>query len=120
MDTKPFVEIIVIALEGGGIAVIVIGALILLWRFAVGVLRGVPASDAYHLLRRNLGRVILLGLEFLVAADIINTVSVRPSFHDLGVLGLLVVIRTFLSFALEIEINGRLPWKMGSDASPGL
>ncbi len=120
MDMKAFVEIIVIAMEAGGIAVIIAGALILLWRFAAEILRGVPASEAYHLLRRNLGRVILLGLEFLVAADIINTVSVRPSFYDLGVLGLLVVIRTFLSFALEIEINGRLPWKMGSDASPGL
>ncbi len=120
MDMKHFVEMIVIALEASGIAVIVLGALTLIWRYATGILRGVPASHAYHLLRRNLGRVILLGLEFLVAADIINTVSVQPSFRDLGVLGLLVIIRTFLSFALEIEINGRLPWRMGSDASPGL
>lgn len=120
MDIKPFVEVIVIAAEICGIAVIILGALILVCRFAMEILRGAPASGAYHLLRRNLGRVILLGLEFLVAADIINTVSVRPSFQDLGILGLLVVIRTFLSFALEIEINGRLPWKMGSDASPGL
>ncbi|EGJ48725.1 protein of unknown function DUF1622 [Desulfocurvibacter africanus subsp. africanus str. Walvis Bay] len=120
MDMEHFVEMIVIALEASGIAVIVLGTLVLVWRYATGILRGAPASEAYHVLRRNLGRVILLGLEFLVAADIINTVSVRPSFQDLGVLGLLVVIRTFLSFALEIEINGRLPWKMGSDASPGL
>jgi uncharacterized membrane protein len=53
----------------------------------------------------------LLGLEFLVAGDIIGTVAVEPTFKSLGVLGLIVIIRTFLSFSLEVEINGRWPWQ---------
>jgi uncharacterized membrane protein len=66
---------------------------------------------AYRQYRGDLGRAILLGLEFLVAADIIGTVAVDPTFRSLGVLGLIVLIRTFLSFALEVEIQGRWPWQ---------
>jgi uncharacterized membrane protein len=58
-----------------------------------------------------LGRSILLGLEFLVAADIIRTVAIEPTFYNVGVLALLVIIRTFLSFALGLEITGRWPWQ---------
>lgn len=61
--------------------------------------------------RVDLGRGILLGLEFLVAADIIGTVAVAPTFQSLGVLGLIITIRTLLSFSLEVEIEGRWPWK---------
>lgn len=61
--------------------------------------------------RSNLGRSILLGLEFLVAADIINTVAVEPSVQSLIVLAGIVLIRTFLSFSLEVEITGRWPWQ---------
>ena len=64
-----------------------------------------------------LGRAILLGLEFLVAGDIINTVAVDPTFRSVGVLAGIVVIRTFLSFSLEIEIQGRFPWAR-SQAEP--
>jgi uncharacterized membrane protein len=58
-----------------------------------------------------LGQAILLGLEFLVAADIIGTVAVDPTFRNVGILGAVVAIRTFLSFALEVEIQGRWPWQ---------
>lgn len=68
-------------------------------------------TPAYQGYRRNLGRGILLGLEFLVIADIIGTVAVEPSFRNLGVLGVIVLIRTFLSFSLEVEIEGRFPWQ---------
>ena len=61
--------------------------------------------------RSNLGRSILLGLEFLVAADIINTVAVEPTIQSLIVLAGIVLIRTFLSFSLEVEIEGRWPWR---------
>jgi hypothetical protein len=61
--------------------------------------------------RSRHGRAILLGLEFLVAADIVGTVVVDPTFENLGVLGLIVLIRTALSFALEVEINGHWPWQ---------
>ena len=68
-------------------------------------------DHAYHAYRSSLGRAILLGLEFLVAADIINTVAVEPTWENVGVLGAVVLIRTFLSFSLEVEIYGHWPWQ---------
>ncbi|MGF1452920.1 MAG: DUF1622 domain-containing protein [Opitutales bacterium] len=65
----------------------------------------------FHQLRLRLGRGILLGLEFLVAADIIHTVGVKLNYQTLGVLAIVVLIRTFLSFTLEAELNGRWPWQ---------
>jgi uncharacterized membrane protein len=99
-------EWIALVIEAGGIAIIVIGAAISTWRF----LRDWVA-EPYQAYRGNLGRAILLGLEFLVAADIVGTVVVDPTFENLGVLGLIVLIRTALSFALEVEINGHWPWQ---------
>ncbi|WP_212742887.1 DUF1622 domain-containing protein [Sphingomonas sp. 2SG] len=66
--------------------------------------------------RSGLGRSILLGLEFLVAADIINTVAVEPTIESLLVLASIVLIRTFLSFSLKVEIDGRWPWQKGQSA----
>ena len=76
--------------------------------------RGGPVDAAYRGYRRSLGRAILLGLEFLVAGDIIYTVAVEPTFRSVGVLAVLVVIRSFLSAELELEINGRWPWQRGA------
>jgi len=69
---------------------------------------------AYDRIRQLLGRGILIGLEFLVAADIIHTVAVELSFRTVGVLAIIVLIRTFLSFTLELELTGRWPWQEGS------
>jgi uncharacterized membrane protein len=69
--------------------------------------------DAYHELRADLGRAILLGLEFLVIADIIGTVAVEPTLQNLAVLAVIVAIRTLLSFALELEVSGKWPWQRG-------
>ena len=74
-------------------------------------------SDAYAPYRQSLGRAILLGLEFLVAGDIIRTVAIAPTFSSVGVLGAIVVIRTFLSVALQVETEARWPWQP-RDASP--
>ena len=97
-------------IEVGGIAVIVLGILGAsiagLWQ----ILHGRSGSDAFTLYRSNVGRAILLGLEFLVAADIINTVAIEPTLESLLILGGIVLIRTFLSFSLEVEIEGRWPW----------
>ncbi|MBB3018471.1 putative membrane protein [Microvirga lupini] len=97
-------------IEIGGIAIIVLGlfgaSIAVIWQ----VLQGRSGSEAFTLYRSNLGRAILLGLEFLVAADIINTVAVDPTLQSLLVLGGIVLIRTFLSFSLEVEIEGRWPW----------
>ena len=107
---------VVRATEVAGVSIIVFGAIvasaIFLRRFAAGD----GFMSAYHAYRGNLGRAILLGLEFLVAADIIDTVAVEPTIRNVAVLGLIVLIRTFLSFSLEVEILGRWPWQMG-DAS---
>jgi len=98
-------------IEIGGIAVIVLGivgaSIAALWQIAGG---GHSASEAFNLYRSNIGRAILLGLELLVAADIINTVAIEPSLQSLLVLAGIVLIRTFLSFSLEVEIEGRWPW----------
>jgi uncharacterized membrane protein len=74
-------------------------------------LRSQPGTDAYRAFRASLGRSILLGLEILVAADIIRTVAATPTFESVGVLAGIVLIRTFLSFSLEVELEGRFPWR---------
>jgi uncharacterized membrane protein len=71
---------------------------------------GAEFADAYRDLRQSIGRWILLGLELLVAGDIIRTVAVTPTFTSVGVLAMIVAIRTFLSFSLEVELTGRWPW----------
>jgi uncharacterized membrane protein len=77
-------------------------------------LRRQDFNRTYSDLREHVGRGILIGLEFLVAADIIGTVAVDPTLENLSVLGLVVLIRTFLSFAIEAEIHGRWPWQAAS------
>ena len=68
------------------------------------------APGVYSAFRQQLGRVILLGLELLVAADIIRTVAVTPTLESVAVLGVIVLVRTFLSFSLEVELTGSWPW----------
>ncbi len=96
-----------------GVAVLVAGAILASVAFVMRMLRRRPFTDAYHTLRADLGRAILLGLEFLVIADIIGTVAVEPTLQNLGVLAVIVAIRTLLSFALELEVSGRWPWQKG-------
>ena len=100
------------AVEIVGTAIIVVGAFGTLGAFLIGMVLG--TADRTTLVadfRSGLGRSILLGLEFLVAADIINTVAVEPTIESLLVLAGIVLIRTFLSFSLEVEIDGRWPWQ---------
>jgi uncharacterized membrane protein len=93
-----------------GIATLVMGLMVALVQAARALIGG-RAEEAYRVVRTVFGRSILLGLEFLVAADIIRTVAVEPSLENVGVLGLIVLIRTFLSFSLEVEIDGTWPWR---------
>ncbi len=97
--------------ELAGVAVLLFGAILAAGVFTVRVARRRALHDAYHSLRADLGRAILLGLELLVIADIIGTVAIEPTLQNLGVLAVIVVIRTFLSFTLELEVNGRWPWQ---------
>jgi uncharacterized membrane protein len=98
-------------IEAAGVMVIVVAAVVATLAFLHGGLRSGDWQLALRRYRANLGRGILLGLELLVAADIIGTVAIMPSLESLSVLGLIVVIRTFLSFSLEVEIEGRWPWR---------
>jgi uncharacterized membrane protein len=98
-------------IEVSGVALIVAGALIASLLFLQQGFGALGWAKAFRGYRANLGRGILLGLELLVAADIIGTVAVAPSFQSLGVLALIVLIRTFLSFSLEVEIEGQWPWR---------
>ena len=98
-------------IEVVGVAIIVVGAVFASVQFVGQGFGAVGWAKAYPGYRANLGRGILLGLELLVAADIIGTVAVSPSFQSLGVLALIVLIRTFLSFSLEAEIEGHWPWR---------
>lgn len=109
------VELVGTVIDGVGVAVIALGG-----AFAAGVAvararKG--TGTAYRDFREQLGRAILLGLEFLVAADIIKTVAITPTAQSVGLLAGIVAIRTFLSFSLEVEMTGRWPWqRRDSDA----
>jgi uncharacterized membrane protein len=120
---KIAIEWITLAVEVTGIGIIVVGAFGSLLKFLLDLLRRLPKEPIVAAFRTNLGRAILLGLEFLVAADIVHTVAIDPTLDSLAVLAGIVLIRTFLSFSLEVEIEGRWPWQRGAEqasaARPG-
>ena len=117
MEFIDVIELVGKGIDAAGVAAIVIGAA---WATIEYVRRGFGRrdADAFGLYRRRLGQAILLGLELLVAADIIRTVAISPTFESVGVLAIIVLIRTFLSMTLELEIDGRWPWqqKQGEQA----
>ncbi len=118
MDYEHFVVAAARVVEFTGVFVLLLGALIATLAFARRLVRRVSLQDAYHALRADLGRAILLGLEFLVIADIIGTVAIEPTLQNLGVLAVIVAIRTLLSFALELEVSGRWPWQRPAPQLP--
>lgn len=109
MGFQEFIETVGKFVDGAGVAAIVVGAVVSTVVAISRLLRRRPS--VYSSYRRWLGRSILLGLELLVAADIIRTVAITPTLESVVVLGLIVLIRTFLSFSLELEITGRWPWQ---------
>jgi uncharacterized membrane protein len=103
--------LIVHVADGIGVAILIAG-LFLAAILAIRTWKNTgDGSKAYTVLRRTLGGAILAGLEVLVAGDLIRTVAVDPTLDNVVILGIIVLIRTFLSFSLEIEIEGTLPWK---------
>ena len=112
MSYTHFMDHVAQVFEIVGVAVLIGGFALGLVRSLVSVLRREPRG-LYIVLRLYFGRSILLGLEVLVAADLIRTVAVEPTMQNVLVLGLIVLIRTFLSFSLEIEIDGVVPWRRG-------
>ncbi len=110
------VETVGKVVEAAGVAVIAGGILLVSVALVARAVRGQSGPDPYRRYRHGVGRAILLGLEFLVAGDIIRTVAVSPSFRTVGVLAAIVAVRTFLSFTLEVELEGRWPWQRRSAA----
>jgi uncharacterized membrane protein len=111
MDTQYGITLVELGFELAGTSALVIGSAVALVRFIATLLRDRTHPMAYRALREGIGRAILLGLEFLVAADIIRSVALEATFQSIAVLGLLVLIRTFLSWSLEVEIDGEWPWQ---------
>jgi uncharacterized membrane protein len=99
--------------EIAGVAILVVGSLLGFVSAALG-LRGGDGQAAYERARQGVGRAILLGLEVLIIADIVLTITVDRTFDSALTLGLIVLVRTFLSFSLEIELEGSLPWRRRS------
>ncbi|WP_208599096.1 DUF1622 domain-containing protein [Desulfonatronum thioautotrophicum] len=100
-----------LTMEGMGVAIICVGVVATTGIFLYRAWMHRSADQFYHSYRRGMGKSILLGLELLVAGDIIMTATHNFNLQHVALLGLLVLIRTFLSFSLEIELNGYLPWR---------
>jgi len=110
MDFLQLISIAGYAVEAVGVLVIVIGSCTSSVVF-LSAFRREPAGVAYKGYRRQLGRSIILGLEFLIAGDIIRTVIVADTLQNVAILGLIILIRSFLSVTLHLEVEGRWPWQ---------
>lgn len=113
----PILKPLATGLEFFGVGVILIGVAVA----TVGYVRDLTSSarhETYDRYRANLGRGILLGLEILIGADIIATIIAPLTWESVGLLGLIVLIRTFLSFSLEAEIDGQWPWSRNAQRGP--
>lgn len=109
---KLFIEWSATGIELVTILLIIIASVFGTIRFLLHLNRTVP--DAYKQYKVHLGKMLILALEFMVAADIIRTVALDQTLNNVLILGLLVAIRTFLSWSLTLEIEGRWPWQMGA------
>jgi uncharacterized membrane protein len=114
MDFDELMDHTVKAFELAGVAILTIGSII---AFAGGAaaLRSGDRQSAYQRVRRGVGQAVLLGLEVLIIADIIATITIEPTVESALSLGLIVLVRTFLSFSLEVELEGVLPWRRRRD-----
>ena len=117
MSYEDVVSDVAKVIEGVGAAIMVVGGLLALARYARQTLAHAP--EPYRELRENLGHAILLGLEVLIIADIIRTIVVDQSLESVAILGLIVAIRIVLSFSLDVEIDGAWPWSRWRSESTG-
>ena len=116
---KEIFDIAVVAFEAVAVVVLIVGTVYWLLNSLTSLFGGASAHDAYRSFRRGFGKTLLVTLDIMVAADIILTVTLDLSLEALGALGLLVLIRTFLHFVLEVEISGRWPWQEANEANDG-
>lgn len=117
-EFKQLISIAGYAIESIGVLVIIAGSAVSSLRF-LSNFRHEPEGVAYSMLRRQLGRSIILGLEFLIAGDIIRTVIVADTLTNVTILGLIILIRTFLGFTLHFEVEGRWPWETARRTEDG-
>ena len=113
MNFHETMERVVQGFEIVGVAILVVGSL-LAFVSAAAAARGGDRRAAYQRARQGVGRAILLGLEVMIIADIVLTITVERTFDSALTLGIIVLVRTFLSFSLEVELEGTLPWRRGS------
>jgi len=111
MTFDELMELVVKAFEISGVIVLAIGSAGSLLA-AIAPLRRADWDTAYRRVRYGIGRSILLGLELLIIADIVLTITIETTIQSAVALGLIVLVRTFLSFSLEIELEGTLPWRL--------
>jgi uncharacterized membrane protein len=111
-------KIVVAVFEALGVAVLIFGFVLSMAHFIKRVFQVTERHEAFREFRQDFGHTLLLSLDLLVAADIVLTITLKLSFETLGMLGLLVIIRTFLYFFLELEVSGHWPWQ-GSPLASG-
>lgn len=114
LEFSETLEFIGKAIDSVGVVIIVVGVMAALIVFLGRMPSSRDRQALYQEARRSIGRAILLGLEFLIAGDIIRTVATSPTFQGVGILGLIIIIRAFLSVTLEFETEGRWPWQRPS------
>lgn len=114
---RDLMELVGRAVDAVGVMIIVIGAVLATGRFVV-IGRG-NFADAHRSYQQGLGRAILLGLEFLIAGDIVRTVDVAPTLRNVIILALIVLTRTLLSMALQLEVEAHWPWQRRAVHNPG-
>jgi uncharacterized membrane protein len=127
MPNEHLIETVRATIEWAALAIEVVGAVVIIAGvLRVAITRGtvrflfkLDEPGAYDTYKHQIGRTLLLGLEFLVAGDVVRTVALEPTLYNVGVLGLLVLVRTFLSWTLAVEIKGRWPWQPRTIAQPG-
>ncbi|HMJ36689.1 MAG TPA: DUF1622 domain-containing protein [Baekduia sp.] len=119
MSYEETISDVVKVVEAVGAGIMVLGGLGAFMVFLPRALRSATTKGSYELLRRDLGRCILLGLEVLIVADIVRTIIVDPTIESVAVLGIIVLIRILLSFSLEVEMDGVWPWQRWRVAGRG-
>ncbi|HEY5905274.1 MAG TPA: DUF1622 domain-containing protein [Actinomycetota bacterium] len=111
LNYEGFMSDVVRAFELVGVAILLVGSVLAFVGYALTLARGTARLAAFRDLRAGLGRSILLGLEVLVVADIVRTIVVEPTLESAATLGVIVVVRILLSFAIDVEVEGIAPWR---------
>ena len=116
MDYGELMQRVVQGFEAIGVFVLILGSSVAFVRYALDLARG-EREEAFRKVRRGVGRAILLGLEILIIADIVRTITIATTLASAATLGIIVLVRTFLSFSLEIELDGVVPWRKATSTS---